>query len=75
MTTTPETSRKAKAELTVALMEIGEGTQPIFDHAKGLRVQLEADGWSPTIAEAIAAQWVSGMLGHLFLSAQQGQTP
>jgi hypothetical protein len=36
----------------IALME------PILEAAKGLRVKLEADGWSPTAAETIAMDWL-----------------
>lgn len=38
-----------------ALMEMGEGYQAIADWAKGVRASLEADGWSPAVAERLAA--------------------
>lgn len=41
---------------------------PVFEAGKGLRVKLEAEGWSPTVAEALAEQVVSGLITKMLTS-------
>jgi hypothetical protein len=40
------------------MLQMSAAFEPVFDAGKGLRAKLEADGWSPTIAEALAAEFV-----------------
>jgi hypothetical protein len=59
-----------EVSLSNALMEMGEQTWPIFDHAKGMRTCLEAEGWSPTTAETMALEWCRGAISYLFRKLQ-----
>jgi hypothetical protein len=52
-----------------SLAELGEGIEPMFETAKGIRVKMEADGWSPTAAEAAALTWLQGALSMFWASA------
>lgn len=44
------------------IMAALDGLAPVFESAKGLRARLEADGWSPTAAEAVALEWLQGII-------------
>jgi hypothetical protein len=50
-----------------ATMAMGEHVAVLTDWAKALRISLEADGWSPTMAEHLAAE----MLVELFRKAMR----
>lgn len=39
-----------------------EAMAPVFDFADGMRANLERRGWSPTMAEAIAGQWLAHVI-------------
>lgn len=45
-----------------ALIEVGEELAPMYEFAAGQRVLLEAQGWSPAVAEQIAAVLLTHML-------------
>lgn len=49
-----------------AMMAMVEQLSPLFEAATGLRRKLEADGWSPTMAESIAGDVVAGLLRKAF---------
>ncbi|MFB7671319.1 hypothetical protein ACFC26_07860 [Kitasatospora purpeofusca] len=51
------------AEVAEILLQIREQMAPLFDAADGMRRDLEARGWSPSVAEALAAQWLSRCMG------------
>lgn len=43
-----------------------EALSPLFDAADGMKADLERRGWSPTMAEAIAHQWISLVLNQIW---------
>lgn len=52
-------------ELALQMSTLTEVIAPVFEAGSGLRRQLEADGWSPSVAEAMAAQVVAQVLGQM----------
>jgi len=44
------------------LLGFRESCQPIWETALGIKVNLEAEGWSTDAAEAMALQWVDIMM-------------
>ena len=44
--------------MTEAVAELMDNFAVMSEAAKGYRDQLERDGWSPTQAEVIAAEWL-----------------
>lgn len=61
-----DNSEKVKNDLSNALLTSLDGVSPIFDAADGMKVDLERRGWSPTVAEALAAQWLAGVMGKVW---------
>lgn len=57
------------ATLARELAELGENLEPIFEQAKGIKVKMEADGWSPTAAEQAALTWLVGALAMFWTAA------
>lgn len=51
-----------KAEITAAMIAGLDALAPLFDTADGMRADMERRGWSPTMAEAIAGNWLNLML-------------
>ena len=49
-----------------ALLDVNEALSPMLDAADGMRADLERRGWSPTMAEALAGQYLSALLGKAF---------
>lgn len=47
-----------------ALLMINEMLTPVREAAKGYRAQLEADGWSPTVAEQMATVYLATLTNH-----------
>jgi hypothetical protein len=45
-----------------AMLQMTTGLTPVFEAGNGLRRKLEADGWSPLMAEQIAAEVVLGII-------------
>lgn len=66
MNATPQPTDDEKARLAlqvgVGMLEIRKLQAPIIDAAEGLRADLERRGWSPTIAEAAAGDWLRAAL-------------
>lgn len=55
-------ARKLRDELAAQLMQYQEVMNVISDAAKGMRAKLESEGWSPTMAEAVAGEWLMKMM-------------
>lgn len=51
-------ARKMRDDLAQSLMQYTEVIDVMVDAAKGMRAKLEADGWSPTVAEQVAGTWL-----------------
>lgn len=51
-----------------AMMQFNEALAPLFDMAKGMKAQMEADGWSPTAAEDVSRELLVGMIRKTFNS-------
>lgn len=56
----------SKDQLAVGMLEAVDAFQPMFDAAKGVRAQLETEGWSPTAAETVATEWLLGCVRTAF---------
>ncbi|MEO3974393.1 hypothetical protein [Streptomyces sp. CAU 1734] len=53
-----ETHTPTSADLIRELMAARAGWEPLFDAADGMRLDLEARGWSPVTARWVAGQWM-----------------
>ncbi|MCQ6554764.1 hypothetical protein NPS70_16385 [Streptomyces sp. C10-9-1] len=58
----PPTPPELKAQLTTAMLDMAGCLEPIYDAADGMRRDLEARGWSPTMAETCAGTWLASTL-------------
>jgi hypothetical protein len=58
----PPTPEDLKAEITVAMLDMAGILEPIYDAADGMKRDLEARGWSPTMAEQAAGSWLCAAL-------------
>lgn len=47
---------------TEVLLQMSAQMDPFFDAAKGMKARLESDGWSPTMAEQLSAEWLVGII-------------
>jgi uncharacterized protein involved in copper resistance len=65
-----EEAVNARQELANSMMEYSENIAPLFDAADGMKADLERRGWSPTMAEGLAATWLQGALTHIWKVAQ-----
>lgn len=61
-------------KIQLALLQGVENMAPVFDAAEGMKSDLERRGWSPTVAESIAHQWVIRVINMVFNPATQGGT-
>lgn len=61
MDTSP-TPSEAAANLASGLADVMEIMAPMFETAKGMRAAMEAEGWSPTVAEQTAATWLNATI-------------
>lgn len=59
-------SEEAKNELAKQLIEMSDNMTPIIEVATGFKAKLEGEGWSPTAAEACAAEFLAGMIRQAF---------
>ncbi|MFF3140408.1 hypothetical protein ACFVRU_01415 [Streptomyces sp. NPDC057927] len=59
---TPPTPAEMKAQLTMAMLDMAGVLEPIYDAADGMKRDLEARGWSPTVAEQCAGTWLASSL-------------
>ena len=57
------------AILAAGLAELGASVEPLFEQALGMRRKMEADGWSPTAAEAAALTWLTGAMTMFWTAA------
>ncbi|MET9959302.1 hypothetical protein ABZ128_09470 [Streptomyces sp. NPDC006326] len=48
--------------VAVAMLDLAGVLTPIYDAADGMKRELEARGWSPTLAEQAAGVWLCGIL-------------
>jgi hypothetical protein len=48
--------------LAEGLMETLEILKPVFEAAEGIKADMESRGWSPTAAEAVATEWLTGAM-------------
>lgn len=48
------------------LVEVVSNFAPLLDAADGMKADMERRGWSPTMAEQIAGQWLAHMLAVAF---------
>ena len=55
-------AERLRADLQNNLLQFNETVGPIFDHADGVRTDLERRGWSPTAAEAAALEVLLSLL-------------
>lgn len=55
---TREEIDRTRNQLTSNLMAFSELMGPIFDHADGIRADLERRKWSPQAAEQVALVWL-----------------
>lgn len=53
------------SDMAPHLMNMIALLEPVFEAGTGLRVKLEAEGWSPTIAEALSHQLISGIIAKM----------
>jgi len=53
-------------EIAATLANLGDMMRPAFEFIKGVRTQLEADGWSPTMAEHLAAELLTNLMRQWF---------
>ncbi|GGX26785.1 hypothetical protein [Streptomyces chryseus] len=58
----PPTPEEMKAQITLGMLTMVGVLEPIYDTADGMRRDLEARGWSPTMAEQAAGNWLCAML-------------
>lgn len=49
-----------------AMLELGEGMTSFWDTADGIKAELERREWSPTMAEAVAGEWLRGAMKYLW---------
>lgn len=49
-------------EFAKAIAQITDMFAPIEEAARGYRAKLEANGWSPTVAESMAAQYFTVLM-------------
>lgn len=56
----------ADSEFTLALIEGIEALAPIFEAAEGMKTDLERRGWSPTVAESVAHQWMLNVMQRIW---------
>ena len=49
-------------DITNLILDFMENMQPIFEAGTGLKNKLESEGWSPAVAEQIAATLVNEMI-------------
>jgi hypothetical protein len=54
----PPTPEELKADITAAMLDMTGLMEPIYDTADGMKRDLEARGWSPTMAEQVAGSWL-----------------
>ncbi len=45
-----------------AMLDVNEAFAPILDAADGMRAELERRGWSPTMAEGLAGQYLAALM-------------
>lgn len=55
-------------EFMLALLDGIEALSPIFDAAEGMKADLERRGWSPTVAESVAHQWLLNVMQRIWSS-------
>ena len=55
-----------------AMMDGVEAFTPVFDAAEGMKADLERRGWSPTMAETIAGQWLAQVMNMAFTQQVSG---
>jgi hypothetical protein len=51
-------------DMVEGLAELAEAMKPILELAEGQRKMMEAQGWSPTAAEAYALELLLGLTRH-----------
>jgi hypothetical protein len=56
---------EVRAQLLNAFLTMHEGMSPAFDAADGIRADLVARGWTPTMAEMLVATWLQRTLINL----------
>ena len=59
-------SADATGNTAEILMQALTQMEPFFEMAKGLRAKFEAEGWSPTVAEQLSAEWLIGIIRKAF---------
>jgi hypothetical protein len=47
-----------RKELALNLIQMKENLEPLYEAAEGTRADLIKRGWSPPVAERIAAEWL-----------------
>jgi hypothetical protein len=64
---TPDLDEAAevRTQMLNAFLAIQEGMAPAFDAADGMRADLVARGWTPTMAEMLVATWLQRTLINL----------
>ncbi|MFJ8935370.1 hypothetical protein ACIRL0_06575 [Streptomyces sp. NPDC102365] len=63
---TPDELHRLGIELAHTLHQIGSLCAPLFDAADGVKNELERRGWSPTVSEELAAEYLGLCLRKLF---------
>lgn len=53
-------------ETLLAMLGLGEQLAPIFEMAKGVKANLEAEGWTEETAEAVARELMVGSIRMAF---------
>ncbi len=62
----PDTLEELGHRLTETLHQVGALCAPLFDAAEGIRNELDRRGWSPTVSEELAAEYLTLCLRRLF---------
>lgn len=68
-----EQLRRAIAIVSKGAMASADLIQPIIDAAHGQRIRLEQQGWSPTMAESMAAQYYAVTVNRLLGTPEEDE--
>lgn len=52
-----------RKELALNLIQMKENMEPLYEAAEGTRTDLLSRGWSASMAERIAGEWLIKMIG------------
>lgn len=71
---TPPVSDMA-AGMAKMMLQMSAGFAPVFEAGAGMRSQFEAAGWSPTVAEQMAGEFVLQTIRMSFVALNAAAAP